>query len=153
MEAWIGGSRMSMVSYDDGPLSLDEADRRLSVARQLLQEACRLKRQVDTLCVLVDFDLAQNTPEKEKIKKLVSTLTVIMDELEMIGAYVKDLDVGIIDFLGKFQGQEIFYCFHLGDKKIIAWHDIHEACSRRNDIIEIQESEKSEGRRNAYSGP
>src|SRR4051794_10638017 len=40
-----------------------------------------------------------------------------------MGIYIKDLDHGIIDFLGMRAGQEVLLCWRYGEEEINFWHD------------------------------
>ncbi len=45
--------------------------------------------------------------------------------LAELGLLVKDLDMGLVDFLGSRAGREVFLCWHYGEDDIAYWHDIN----------------------------
>ena len=51
-----------------------------------------------------------------------------------MGIYIKDLDHGIIDFLGKRNGQEVLLCWRLGEEDINFWHDVNAGFAGRQSI-------------------
>ena len=53
--------------------------------------------------------------------------------LEM-GIYIKDLDHGLIDFLGTRNGHEILLCWHYGEEDITFWHEVDAGFSGRQAI-------------------
>jgi hypothetical protein len=51
-----------------------------------------------------------------------------------MGIYIKDLDHGIIDFLGTRAGQEILLCWRYGEDDITFWHDVNAGFAGRQSI-------------------
>jgi hypothetical protein len=49
-----------------------------------------------------------------------------LDRIENIGALVKDLDIGLIDFLSLYKGREVCLCWKLGEDRIRFWHGAEE---------------------------
>jgi hypothetical protein len=65
-----------------------------------------------------------------------AALKEAMQHIERAGAHVKDLDIGLIDFLSLYQGREIFICWKLGEDKIRFWHGLDEGFRGRKEIDE-----------------
>ena len=59
-----------------------------------------------------------------------------LDRVEHTGAVVKDLDIGLIDFLSTYRGREVYLCWKLGEEKIAWWHGIEEGFRGRKPIDE-----------------
>lgn len=51
-----------------------------------------------------------------------------------MGIYIKDLDHGILDFLGKRDGQEVLLCWRFGEADINFWHDVNTGFAGRQAI-------------------
>src|SRR4051794_27941713 len=56
----------------------------------------------------------------------IVALKKALERVEEIGALVKDLDTGLIDFLTLYNGQEVCLCWRLGEDRIRYWHDMEE---------------------------
>jgi hypothetical protein len=56
--------------------------------------------------------------------------------IEETGALVKDLDMGLIDFLSMYRGQEVCLCWKLGEDSIRFWHGTDEGFRGRKLIDE-----------------
>ncbi len=56
------------------------------------------------------------------------------DRVEEAGALIKDVDIGLIDFLSRYQGQEVCLCWKLGEDKIRFWHGLSEGFRGRKPI-------------------
>lgn len=51
-----------------------------------------------------------------------------------MGIYIKDLDHGIIDFLGKRAGEQVLLCWRYGEEDINFWHDVNAGFAGRQSI-------------------
>lgn len=56
-----------------------------------------------------------------------------------MGIYVKDLDHGVIDFLGMRDGQEVLLCWRYGEDDIAFWHGIDAGFAGRQAIDHLVE--------------
>ena len=63
-----------------------------------------------------------------------AALKQAIDQVEEVGAVVKDLDIGLIDFLCVYQGQEVCLCWKLGEDRIRFWHGVDEGFRGRKPI-------------------
>jgi hypothetical protein len=61
-------------------------------------------------------------------------LSESLDRIRMLGGDVKDLDLGLVDFPGRREGQDILICWRLGEKKIQFWHTPDEGFAGRRPI-------------------
>lgn len=50
------------------------------------------------------------------------------------GAIIKDLDMGLLDFLALRDGREVFLCWRLGEERIGWWHEIDAGLSGRQPL-------------------
>jgi hypothetical protein len=57
-----------------------------------------------------------------------------LEQIEHIGALVKDLDIGLIDFLSLYRGREVCLCWKLGEDRIRFWHGTEEGFAGRKEI-------------------
>ncbi len=67
-------------------------------------------------------------PELERFRGrfrgLLETLTEELQAIEEAGVAVKDLDIGLCDFLGKVGGREVWLCWQYGEKRVAFFHDL-----------------------------
>lgn len=64
----------------------------------------------------------------------VAALKAAMEQIDEIGAQVKDLDIGLIDFLSRFQDRDVCLCWKLGESGIGFWHSVEEGFPGRKPI-------------------
>ncbi len=68
-----------------------------------------------------------------------ASATALKDALERVertGALVKDLDIGLIDFLSLYRGREVCLCWKLGEDAIRFWHGTEEGFAGRKPVDE-----------------
>jgi hypothetical protein len=53
-----------------------------------------------------------------------------------LGVLVKDLDMGLVDFLGTRNGRDVFLCWHHGEDDIAYWHEINSGFAGRQQLDE-----------------
>lgn len=70
-----------------------------------------------------------------RFRALLEALTDELAGVEALGASVKDLDIGLCDFLGEREGREVWLCWQYGEKKINFWHEIGDGFSGRQPIV------------------
>jgi hypothetical protein len=59
-----------------------------------------------------------------------------MEGIDAAGAQVKDLDIGLVDFMTLYHGQEVCLCWKLGEEAIRYWHGAEEGFQGRKPIDE-----------------
>ena len=55
-----------------------------------------------------------------------AALKEALERIEQTGALVKDLDIGLIDFMALYRGREVCLCWKLGEDRIRFWHGTEE---------------------------
>jgi len=129
--------------------TLSEAQRLLPILESLLKTAINSKQlieQVDTELqdlghriflnggTLVNvLEVARRKSEREKA---VQRAKDAVAEIHATGVQVKDLDIGLLDFPCKVEGEIILLCWKLGEEKIAHWHSPEEGFAGRKPIDE-----------------
>jgi hypothetical protein len=71
------------------------------------------------------------TPE---FTRLARELSDCVAELGDEGIEVKDLDLGLIDFPGVREGEEVWLCWRVGEDAVEWWHGLEEGYAGRKPI-------------------
>lgn len=79
----------------------------------------------------IETDIVEMQKRSESVD---SNLGVILEEITDRNIIVRDLTVGLVDFLGIRDGEEIFLCWVRGESTIKFWHKINEGFSSRKPI-------------------
>jgi hypothetical protein len=133
----------------DRTFSLDEAHMLLPILESLLKQAIQGKKLIEDVdaelqetahrvflnggTMLNVVHLAKRKAERQKaIRRIKDALA----EIEATGVQVKDLDIGLLDFPCKVEGEILLLCWKLGESTITHWHGTNEGFSGRKPIDE-----------------
>lgn len=71
---------------------------------------------------------------RSRLETSSAALKDALERVENTGAQIKDLDIGLIDFLARYQGRDVCLCWKLGEQKIEFWHGVEEGFRGRKPI-------------------
>jgi hypothetical protein len=131
----------------DRTFTLDEAHTLLPILESLLKQAIQGKNLIEDVdaelqqtahrvflsggMLLNVVHLARRKAEREKaIRRIKDALA----EIDATGVQVKDLDIGLLDFPCKVEGEVLLLCWKLGEPTITHWHGTHEGFSSRKAV-------------------
>lgn len=129
--------------------TLDEAQTLLPVLESLLRSAIDSKQLIEDVdgelqdtahrvflnggMLLNVVKLARRKAEREKAVQRVKDAVA---EIDATGVQVKDLDVGLLDFPCRVNGEIILLCWKMGEQGITHWHGTEEGFAGRKPINE-----------------
>jgi hypothetical protein len=129
--------------------TLDEAQTLLPVLESLLRTAIDSKQLIEEVddelqdtahrvflnggMLLNVVKLARRKAEREKAVQRVKDAIA---EIDATGVQVKDLDIGLLDFPCRVNGEIILLCWKLGEQGITHWHGTEEGFAGRKPINE-----------------
>lgn len=71
---------------------------------------------------------------QEQLDVEVAGIAECVARIHELGALVKDLDDGLVDFPARLEGEEILLCWRLGEDEIAFWHGLDEGFSGRKPL-------------------
>lgn len=74
---------------------------------------------------------------RNEIEGVARKINGYMQELDEIGCLFKGFDEGLVDFYGKLQGRDIFWCWKQGEDEIRHWHELDAGYAGRQPIPEV----------------
>ncbi len=90
---------------------------------------------------------------RARLETSAAALKDAIEQVEELGAQIKDLDIGLIDFLARFRDRDVWLCWKLGESRIGFWHGLEEGFRGRKPIDqEFLEGHESEDGRADASG-
>jgi hypothetical protein len=129
--------------------SLEEAQTLLPILESLLRTAIEGKKLIEKVdaefqetahrvflnggTLLNVVRLARRKAQREKAVQRVKDAVA---EIDATGVQVKDLDIGLLDFPCRVEGEIILLCWKLGEKAITHWHSTEEGFAGRKPIDE-----------------
>jgi len=131
----------------DRTFTLDEAQQLLPILESLLKQAISSKNLIEEIdgelqemahriflnggTLVRVVAVARRKAEREKaIQRLKDALA----EIDATGVQVKDLDIGLLDFPCKVEGEIILLCWKLGETKIEHWHSTTDGFAGRKPV-------------------
>ena len=80
-------------------------------------------------------------PMDKELEAVVDRLQSFVDELTSIGVELKDYQTGLVDFIGRHQGRDVYLCWKLGEESITHWHELHTGFAGRLPVSQLDERE------------
>ena len=120
--------------------TLAEANRALPLVRRVVEDLVRAHEEASALHTQLEHRLPvkQRDEIQNSLERSVDRLGDLIDELKSIGCDLKDYRSGLIDFVGRHDGRDIFLCWQLGDATIEYWHEIHTGFAGRLPVSELE---------------
>ena len=136
-----------MDGMSEETFDLERAERLLPRLEQLLRAALSVKKQVTSsgqeqarmLERIVMAGGSQVDPEvfmrsKRRKEAAGARLREAVEEIESLGCYLKDLDIGLVDFPARLGDRELLLCWKLGETRIQFWHGMDEGFAGRKPL-------------------
>ena len=116
--------------------TLEEANRSLPYVRKVVADLTACYAQVLEIRHDIEHPHADQTPEhlEAEYEKAMERLGLFVDELNLVGVELKDFEKGLLDFPSMAEGREILLCWQLGEKEIVAWHEVDAGYKGRQDV-------------------
>lgn len=90
--------------------------------------------------VLPIEDIEKIVVERDRLRE---RLIELRDELSEIGVELKDWEIGLVDFPGLRNGNEVCLCWKLGEESVTHWHDPRTGYAGRQSIERDAEFDES----------
>ncbi len=72
---------------------------------------------------------------------LASEITSAVERINALGALVKDLELGLVDFHAIREGEPVFLCWQFGEPAVAHWHGVEEGFGGRRPLEDVPEVE------------
>jgi hypothetical protein len=126
--------------------TLEEANETLDEVRPLTEELVghrralvELQERQSTLSTRIAGNGGNVEPHElqdvqERLDEEVAGIARCVARIHELGALVKDLDEGLVDFPATRDGEDILLCWRLGEDEIAFWHGLDEGFSGRKPL-------------------
>lgn len=129
--------------------TLDEAQTLLPILESLLRTAIEGKKLIEAVDAELQelahrvflrggvlVNVVQMARRKAEREKSIQRVKDAIAEIDATGVQVKDLDIGLLDFPCRVDGEIILLCWKLGEQGITHWHGASEGFAGRKPIDE-----------------
>lgn len=127
--------------------SLTEAERARTELEPVLLEAMEARRRAKAIDEKMTelatriqmsggmrFDYQQAGQQRLEQNHLEGSIATALEKIHSTGCVVKDLDVGLLDFPGRLNDEDIYYCWRVGEDRIRFYHRQDEGFAGRRPI-------------------
>jgi hypothetical protein len=116
--------------------TLDEANAALERVRPLAEQMVERRRAMlvaqareEELGARVagnggGIDPGEPARAEAAVEEEAKAIAELVDEIHSLGAQVKDIDTGLLDFPSLREGEEILLCWRVGEEDIRYWHTL-----------------------------
>jgi len=85
-------------------------------------------------------DLGQRDLGQRDLDRAIDRLERLVDELNEVGAELKDYQSGLVDFVGLHEGRDVYLCWKLGEESITHWHELSAGFAGRKPVSLLREN-------------
>jgi hypothetical protein len=71
---------------------------------------------------------------QDQVEQEAGGVARCVEGIQELGGIVKDLDDGLVDFLARRDGEDIVFCWRLGEDEIAYWHGLEEGFRGRKPL-------------------
>jgi hypothetical protein len=126
--------------------TVDEANEALQLVRPLAEELVTVfqrAQRVEQRAAPLRAAVAGNgsVAMRERLRDLDrvtadarSRMAALIETIEELGAQVKDLELGLVDFPAEREGETVLLCWRVGEDEIAYWHGLEEGFAGRRPL-------------------
>jgi hypothetical protein len=131
--------------------TVEQANRLLPELIPLLEDLRALKRQLDALRAEQSLlqakargnghnQAAEIADLAGRIERLVNAMNERIAQITALGVELKDIELGLVDFLSLHQGRRVYLCWKLGEPSVRYWHTLEGGYAGRQPIPDLEGS-------------
>ncbi len=114
------------------PVLIDAIEARRKLA-ELEEQLARLAERIQQSGgMMVSFEKAAK--QRLERNRLAESIHSALEQIHATGCVVKDLEVGLLDFPARINGEAVYLCWRLGEDRIRFYHSQDEGFSGRKPI-------------------
>lgn len=126
--------------------SLEEANRSLPLVKRVVSDivsthaqAMKLQHEIARQSAGKKQKETADSAAQKQLDSCMARLEDFVDELSEIGCELKDYQTGLIDFVGRHEGRDVYLCWKLGEDRITHWHELDSGFAGRQSVSKLHE--------------
>jgi len=80
------------------------------------------------------FEVAESARIRSQMEFLLQALQEDINLASQMGAVIKDVEAGLVDFPGRVEGEDVWLCWKRGEKKVRFWHPLYSGFTDRRTL-------------------
>ncbi|MGD0075478.1 MAG: DUF2203 domain-containing protein [Candidatus Binataceae bacterium] len=113
---------------------LEEIVRRLQLLGHQLREGLKDLCQAEPEVRDDGMDLDKVIEEHPQLRALAEEMAELATQVEEYGCFLKDIDLGLVDFPSELDNEVVFLCWQFGESQLSAWHSVDEGFASRRPL-------------------
>src|SRR5215218_6993260 len=116
--------------------TLEQANRSLPLVKRIVADivtqhtkAAQQREALEGLTAAKELAATQ-----AELDRSVTRLQDLVDELSDVGVELKDYEKGLVDFVGRHDGRDVYLCWKLGEDHITHWHELDSGFAGRKPV-------------------
>jgi hypothetical protein len=119
--------------------TVDEANAALQIIRPLVARILEIRtsiieKQPEMWAVIEKAAGNGGSKRASEIELEFERIDGLIQRIRATGAIVKEVNVGLVDFLSLREGREVFLCWQYGEQEVEFWHDVDAGFAGRQRI-------------------
>ena len=82
----------------------------------------------------VPADVAQVQLLRSQVEFLMEAVQEDIHQIQALGGITKDVEIGLVDFLGDVDGQDVWMCWKKGEARVRFWHSFDSGYAQRRPL-------------------
>lgn len=119
------------------------ANKALPLVRRIVADIVKVNAQTTALQDKLEAmsDGKESNAVQSELDARTARLSELVDELADVGCELKDYRTGLIDFVGRHKGRDVYLCWKLGEEKVSFWHETNGGYAGRQPVSTLVESD------------
>lgn len=84
--------------------------------------------------VVQEYRIINEGPVSPEYYQALISVRRSLRAIEKMGAQVKDIGTGLVDFPARFRGKDVLLCWKLGEDRVGFWHDLQSGFAGRQPL-------------------
>jgi hypothetical protein len=120
--------------------TLVEANKSLPYVSRIVKDVVDINRAITTQQQKIEKKTGKDRTAWEK-ELVISKdrLQCLVEELTAVGARLKDARSGLIDFIGRHKGRDVYLCWRLGEEQVGFFHELDDGIAGRQSVTGLEE--------------
>ncbi len=119
--------------------TVEEANIMLEVIRPLMREILDIRqvifqKQPELVPVLNRLMDNGGSLVASQVALEIEQLHILIGQVLVTGVSLKDINSGLVDFLSRRDGQDVYLCWRYGEESVSYWHDLEVGFAGRQPI-------------------
>ena len=121
--------------------TLKQAEKAISKLEEILTLANDIRNRAQSKTKFIQEteergtkDIAAMAIEKAQVEFLAQCFQDALEEIEKMGAVLKGIDPGLVDFPCRFSNETVYLCWRQGEKSINNYHSMDEGFAGRKPL-------------------